>query len=56
MEKKNQLDTLDKKILNIITKDARTPFLEVARECGVSGAAIHQRVQKLIKIRNYQWV
>ncbi len=49
MEKKNQLDTLDKKILNIITKDARTPFLEVARECGVSGAAIHQRVQKLIK-------
>ena len=23
------------------------PFLEIARECGVSGAAIHQRVKKL---------
>jgi Lrp/AsnC family transcriptional regulator for asnA, asnC and gidA len=23
------------------------PFLEIARECGISGAAIHQRVKKL---------
>ncbi|MDR2684914.1 MAG: Lrp/AsnC ligand binding domain-containing protein [Prevotellaceae bacterium] len=45
---KRQLDILDKKILNIISKNARIPFLEVARECNVSGAAIHQRVQKLI--------
>ncbi|MDR1543711.1 MAG: Lrp/AsnC ligand binding domain-containing protein [Prevotellaceae bacterium] len=45
---KRYLDILDKKILNIISKNARVPFLEVARECGVSGAAIHQRVQKLI--------
>lgn len=42
-----QLDQLDKKILQLITHNARIPFLEVARECGVSGAAIHQRVQKL---------
>ena len=41
------LDKLDKKILQLISNDARVPFLEVARECGVSGAAIHQRVQKL---------
>ena len=43
----HQLDALDKKILNMIAADARVPFLEVARACNVSGAAIHQRVQKL---------
>ena len=41
------LDTLDKKILRLIAEDARIPFLEVARACNVSGAAIHQRIQKL---------
>lgn len=34
----------------MITKNARIPYLEVARECNVSGAAIHQRIQKLIRI------
>ena len=33
----------------MIAENARIPFLEVARECNVSGAAIHQRIQKLIK-------
>jgi len=41
------IDQLDKKILQLISQDARIPFLEVARECNVSGAAIHQRIQKL---------
>ena len=41
------IDDLDKKILNLISTDARIPFLEVARKCNVSGAAIHQRMQKL---------
>ena len=41
------LDKLDKQILKLISEDARIPFLEVARACGVSGAAIHQRIQKL---------
>ena len=41
------LDKLDKRILKMISEDARVPFLEVARDCGVSGAAIHQRIQKL---------
>lgn len=44
-----QVDDLDRKILQLITKNARIPFLEVARETGVSGAAIHQRVQRLQK-------
>ena len=44
-----QIDNLDRKILAIIKKNARTPFLEVGRACDVSGAAVHQRVQRLIK-------
>ena len=43
-----QLDKLDEKILQLISSNARIPFLEVARECNVSGAAIHQRIQKLM--------
>lgn len=43
----HNLDSLDKKILRLIADDARVPFLEVARACNVSGAAIHQRIQKL---------
>ena len=50
MEPNYQLDTLDEKILSLIINNARIPFLEVARECGVSGAAIHQRIQKLTNI------
>lgn len=42
-----KLDNLDKQILRMIAKDARVAFLEVARACNVSGAAIHQRIQKL---------
>lgn len=42
-----KLDNLDKQILKLIADDARIPFLEVARTCNVSGAAIHQRIQKL---------
>lgn len=42
-----KLDKLDKQILKMISEDARVPFLEVARACNVSGAAIHQRIQKL---------
>ena len=44
---RHQLDALDKKILKMIAADARVPFLEVAN---VSGAAIHQRVQKLFAL------
>ena len=44
----NVLDELDYKILNLISKDARISFLEVSRICNVSGAAVHQRVQKMM--------
>jgi len=42
-----QIDQVDQKILSFLVKNARMPFLEIARECGVSGAAIHQRVKKM---------
>ncbi len=41
------IDAIDRKILQYLIKNARMPFLEIARECGISGAAIHQRVKKL---------
>lgn len=44
---KYQIDEIDQKILSFLVKNARMPFLEIARECGVSGAAIHQRVKKM---------
>ncbi|MGL5958971.1 MAG: Lrp/AsnC family transcriptional regulator [Phocaeicola sp.] len=43
-----KIDNLDRKILDIISLNARIPFKDVAAECGVSRAAIHQRVQRLI--------
>ncbi len=50
MESSQQIDSLDKKILTLVTQNARIPFLEVARECKVSGAAIHQRIQRLMNL------
>ena len=47
---KQVLDSLDRQILKLISQDARIPFLEVARACNVSGAAIHQRVAKLTNL------
>lgn len=47
MQNKARIDSLDRKILSFLLKDARKSFLEIARECGVSGAAIHQRVKKM---------
>lgn len=43
-----KIDRLDRKILSILTKNARIPFKDVAAECDVSRAAIHQRVQNLV--------
>ena len=46
----HQIDSLDEQILRLIAGNARIPFLEVARACNVSGAAIHQRIQKLTNL------
>lgn len=47
----DRIDKLDRKILNIIMKNARIPSKDVAAVCGVSRAAIHQRIQRLIELK-----
>ena len=43
----NQLDELDFQILELLIKDCRTPYLEIARICHVSGGTIHVRMKKM---------
>jgi Lrp/AsnC family transcriptional regulator for asnA, asnC and gidA len=50
MDKNYQIDSLDRKILSVLVDNAKTPFLEVAKMCNVSGSAIHQRVNKLMQM------
>ena len=42
-----QIDEIDRKILSFLVGNARMLYLEIARECNISGAAIHQRVKKM---------
>ena len=42
-----QIDETDRKILSFLVNNARMPYLEIARGCGISGAAVHQRVKKM---------
>ena len=54
-----KIDGIDKIIIKRLVKDARTPILSIAREVGISGAAIHQRLKKLEKsalIEGYKMV
>lgn len=44
-----KIDGIDKRILKMLMEDARRPVLEIARNIGISGAAIHQRLRKLEK-------
>ena len=46
-EKPLHIDGIDKIILKHLMDNARTPILGIAREIGISGAAIHQRLRKL---------
>jgi Lrp/AsnC family transcriptional regulator for asnA, asnC and gidA len=41
------LDETDRKILISLVNNARTPFLEIARDCGISGGVVHQRIKKM---------
>ena len=45
---RQNFDALDLKILRDLSMNARKPYLEIAREYGVSGAAVHERIQKLL--------
>ena len=43
-----ELDEVDKRIIEILKKDARTPFTNIGRELGISDATVHIRIKKLI--------
>ncbi len=45
------MDDVDLKIMDIITKNARIPFKDVAVEVGISRAAVHQRVNRMIDLK-----
>lgn len=41
------LDGIDKTILKFLMEDAKKPILEIAKNIGITGAAVHQRLRKL---------
>lgn len=43
-----KIDSLDRQILEIVMNNARMPSKDVAEACGVSRAAVHQRIQRMI--------
>jgi len=51
MTLRNKLDEVDLKILDIITKNARIPFKDVAIDVGISRAAVHQRVNRMVELK-----
>ena len=50
MDKLDCIDNLDKRILQIVMHNARIPSKDVALVCGMSRAAIHQRIQRMIEL------
>lgn len=51
MTLRNHLDDVDLKILDIISRNARIPFKDVAAEVGISRAAVHQRVNRMVDLQ-----
>ncbi|PUA31229.1 MAG: transcriptional regulator [Candidatus Terraquivivens tikiterensis] len=43
------MDEIDNKILEILKRDARKPFVEIGKELGLSEGAVRRRVKNLIK-------
>lgn len=50
MTENYQIDNVDKKILRFLQKDARMPYLEIARKLVVSGGTIHQRISRMTEL------
>lgn len=43
-----ELDEIDRKIIEILKKDARKPFTNIGKDLGISDATVHVRIKKLI--------
>jgi Lrp/AsnC family transcriptional regulator for asnA, asnC and gidA len=47
MQKHKVIDAVDLRILKLMMSDARVPYAEVARQCGISGATVQQRIKAM---------
>jgi Lrp/AsnC family transcriptional regulator for asnA, asnC and gidA len=47
MSKLSDIDKLDRQILSVLMKDAKTPYTDIAKQLFVSGGTIHVRMKKL---------
>jgi Lrp/AsnC family leucine-responsive transcriptional regulator len=47
--KNDQLDAIDKQIINILQKDARTPVKDIAQEVFLTAPAVSARINHLLK-------
>ena len=50
MNVNNQLDSLDIELLRKLTKDARIPYIQLAKILKISNSQTHQRINKLKKM------
>jgi Lrp/AsnC family transcriptional regulator for asnA, asnC and gidA len=46
--KPHSLDLIDLRIISMLCKDSNTPFVEIARNIGISDATVHMRVKRLM--------
>lgn len=47
----DKIDNLDRRILNIVIRNARATSKDISMECGVSRAAVHQRLNRLTEMK-----
>ena len=50
MSSNYEIDNIDLKILNVLSKNAKMPYTEVAKKVFVSGGTVHVRMRKLEKM------
>lgn len=48
MSKRDELDVVDKKILNILLENAGTSYVEIAKRIHVSAGTVHVRMKRLL--------
>lgn len=48
--KENQLDAIDRRILNELTSDARVPYVQLAKKLKISNTLVHQRIKKMLEL------
>ena len=46
-----QMDSIDKKILNILARDSKTQLKYISKQCDLSPSAVHQRIKRLEQVQ-----